>query len=301
MNSPEPIQHPGLFRITRLGVAGESPGRIRGLEQSGDLRRTVGGREVLNEYKDGEVTVNNGTMYDLNDLVSGLRSGVHLEQATGINDMAGLSRTEATTRPICLEPMNTVTTTPEPASPILSAIGVGMMAVGAVRRKRTRRNRSFDSAGESEGILPLESVNLYKGSLNAGAPRLKVLRLCGGLLFGILLLDLRASGYGDAITFTGTLSSDGSTVGSGDPVITDPATINIGDPFSILLNYNPASFALSGSSYILTDASASVKFDGYSFGYASAAGNYIEFATPGRVRSGHRIVSHVLVCRRMRF
>jgi hypothetical protein len=45
----------------------------------------------------------------------------------------------------------------------------------------------------------------------------------------------------DMITITGTLTSDGSAIGSGDPVITNSSTINTGDPFSIALSYDPAS------------------------------------------------------------
>jgi hypothetical protein len=32
---------------------------------------------------------------------------------------------------------------------------------------------------------------------------------------------------------------------------------------------------------VLTNADLTLQFDGYSFGYASAAGNYLEFASPG--------------------
>jgi hypothetical protein len=99
------------------------------------------------------------------------------------------------------------------------------------------------------------------------------------LLLGVLLLSSQTA-RADIVTFTGRLTSDGSAVGSGDPVITDPTTINAGDPFSILLTYNPASFTHSGSSYVLTDASLTLQFDGYSFAYKSAAGDYIEFSTP---------------------
>src|SRR5258708_3621576 len=90
----------------------------------------------------------------------------------------------------------------------------------------------------------------------------------------------------DVVKFSGVLNSDGSAVGSGDPVIANPATINVGDPFSILLNYDPASFTHSGGSYVLTNATLTLTFDGYSFPYASAAGNYIEFSTPGAYGSG---------------
>lgn len=101
-----------------------------------------------------------------------------------------------------------------------------------------------------------------------------------GFLVAAMLLGGQAA-RPDAIVFTGNLSSDGTAVGSGDPVITDPTTVNTGDPFSVTLSYDPAAFANSGSSYVLTDASVALKFDGYSFGYTSAAGNYIEFSTPG--------------------
>ena len=88
------------------------------------------------------------------------------------------------------------------------------------------------------------------------------------------------------ITITGNLTSDGSAVGSGDPVIGDPATINVGDAFSILLSYDPASVIQSGSSFVLTNAGLTLQFDGYTFGYASAAGNYIELSSPGVFGSG---------------
>ena len=90
----------------------------------------------------------------------------------------------------------------------------------------------------------------------------------------------------DTVTITGNLSSDGTAVGSGDPVITDPSTINIGDPFSLLINYDPASFTQSGSSYVLTSATAELQFDGYEFDYSTAGGNYIEFASPGAYGPG---------------
>jgi hypothetical protein len=77
------------------------------------------------------------------------------------------------------------------------------------------------------------------------------------------------------------LTSDGSAVGSGDPVIGDPSTINTGDPFSIVLSYDPASFTHSGSSFVLTNAGLTLQFDSYLFGYSSAAGNYLEFSSPG--------------------
>jgi hypothetical protein len=85
----------------------------------------------------------------------------------------------------------------------------------------------------------------------------------------------------DMITITGNLTSDGSAVGSGDPVISDPSTINPGDPFSIVLSYDPASVIQSGSSFVLTNAGLTLQFDGYTFGYTSAAGNYLEFSSPG--------------------
>lgn len=90
----------------------------------------------------------------------------------------------------------------------------------------------------------------------------------------------------DVVSFTGNLTSDGAAVGSGDPVITNPSTIHIGDPFSILLTYNPASFTHSANSYVLLDSSLTLKFDGYSFGYTSAAGNYLALYTPGAFGSG---------------
>lgn len=67
-------------------------------------------------------------------------------------------------------------------------------------------------------------------------------------------------------------------------MITNPSTTNIGEPFSISLSYNPASFTLTGSSYFLTGATVTLQFDGSSFAYTAA--NYIEFATPGAYGAG---------------
>lgn len=101
-------------------------------------------------------------------------------------------------------------------------------------------------------------------------------------VLGAILISLCSqSARADSITITGNLTSDGSAVGSGDPVITNPSTINSGDPFSVGLSYDPASFTQSGSSFVLTNASLTLQFDGYTFGYSSAAGNYLEFASPG--------------------
>lgn len=111
----------------------------------------------------------------------------------------------------------------------------------------------------------------------------------GAILISVCSQTARA----DMVTFTGNLASDGSAVGSGDPVITNPSTINTGDPFSIALSYDPASFIQSGSSFVLTNASLTLQFDGYSFGYASASGNYIEFSAPGVFGSG---TTSFLVC-----
>jgi hypothetical protein len=69
-------------------------------------------------------------------------------------------------------------------------------------------------------------------------------------------------------------------VGSSDPVITNPSAINVNDPFTINLNFDP-SFTQSGSSHVLTNASRTLQFDGYTFNDASASGNYIEFSSPG--------------------
>ena len=91
---------------------------------------------------------------------------------------------------------------------------------------------------------------------------------------------------GDSVTVTGALSSDQTAVASGDPVITNPSTINIGDPFTIVLNYDPASFSHVGSTYTLTDASLTLDFDSYSFGYSTVAGNYLAISTPGAFGPG---------------
>jgi|SRR5579871_2103840 len=99
----------------------------------------------------------------------------------------------------------------------------------------------------------------------------------GAIFISVCIQTARA----DMLTINGNLTSDGAAVGSGDPVITNPSTINIGDPFSIALSYDPASFIHSGNSYVLTSASLTLQFDGYMFGYDSGAGNYIEFSSPG--------------------
>lgn len=99
---------------------------------------------------------------------------------------------------------------------------------------------------------------------------------------GVILISLCSqTARADMITITGKLTSDGSAVSSGDPVITNPFTINSEDAFSIGLSYDPTSFTQSGSSFVLTNASLTLQFDGYKFGYSSAAGNYLEFASPG--------------------
>ena len=112
-------------------------------------------------------------------------------------------------------------------------------------------------------------------------------------LGAILICLCSQTARADLVTFTGNLTSDGTAVGSGDPVITDPSTINVSDPFSITLNYDPASFTQSGSSYVLTNASLTLQFDGYSFGYGSASGNYIEFSSPGAIGTG---TTSFLIC-----
>jgi hypothetical protein len=111
---------------------------------------------------------------------------------------------------------------------------------------------------------------------------------------GAILMSLCGqTARADLVSISGNLTSDGSAVGSGDPVIIDPSTINPGDPFSITLSYDPASFTQSGSSYVLTNASLMLQFDGYTFGYTSAAGNYIEFSTPGAFGRG---TTSFLIC-----
>ena len=82
----------------------------------------------------------------------------------------------------------------------------------------------------------------------------------------------------DSITIAGNLTSDGTAVGTGDPVITDPSTINWGDSYLILLTYDPSSFIQTGNSFVLTDSSLTLQFDGYQFGYSTAAGNYLQLS-----------------------
>jgi hypothetical protein len=95
------------------------------------------------------------------------------------------------------------------------------------------------------------------------------------------------------IVIPGNLTSDGSAVGSGDPVISNSSTINPGDPFSIVLSYDPAGVTQSGNSYVLTNAGLTLQFDGYAFSYGSAAGNYIEFSSPGAFGPG---TTSFLIC-----
>jgi hypothetical protein len=106
-------------------------------------------------------------------------------------------------------------------------------------------------------------------------------RIPVAVLGAILISLFSQSARADSITVNGNLTSDGSAVGSGDPVITNPSTINPSDPFSIVLSYDPASFTQTGSSFVLTNASLTLQFDSYTFGYSSAAGNYLEFSSPG--------------------
>ena len=69
---------------------------------------------------------------------------------------------------------------------------------------------------------------------NVRAVRIPIAAL-GAIAISLFSQTARA----DMISITGNLTSDGSAVGSGDPVISDPSTINPGDPFSIVLNYDP--------------------------------------------------------------
>lgn len=109
----------------------------------------------------------------------------------------------------------------------------------------------------------------------------KKVRMPIAALGAILISPFSQTARADMIAITGNLTSDGTAVGSGDPVITNPSTINSRDPFSIFLSYDPAGFTQSGSSFVLTNASLTLQFDGYTFGYSSAAGNYLEFGSPG--------------------
>ena len=112
--------------------------------------------------------------------------------------------------------------------------------------------------------------------------------------FGVILIALCSqTARAGIIIITGNLTSDGSAVGSGDPVISDPSTINSGDPFSIALNYDAAGFTQSGNSFVLTNAGLTLQFDGYTFGYGTAAGNYIEFSSPGAFGPG---TTSFLIC-----
>jgi len=109
----------------------------------------------------------------------------------------------------------------------------------------------------------------------------------------LAVLACAQSAQADSITISGNLSSDGTAVGSGDPVITDPSTINFGDPFSIVFTYDPTTATQSGGNFTLNDASLTLTFDSYSFTYSTAAGNFLEFSTPGAFGSG---TASFLVC-----
>src|SRR5260370_23586005 len=116
------------------------------------------------------------------------------------------------------------------------------------------------------------------------------LRLLMVFIFSVSAQLARA----DSILFTGNLTSDGAAVGSGDPIIINPGTINLGDPFAVALTYDPSSFTQpTSNSYLLTNASLTLAFDGYSFLYTSAGGNFIEFATPGAFGAG---TASFLIC-----
>ncbi len=103
----------------------------------------------------------------------------------------------------------------------------------------------------------------------------------------ILALSVSApSAKADTIDMSGNLSSDSTAVSPTDPVITNPSTINMGDSLSMVLTYDPTGYTQSGNSYVFTSATFDLSFDGYSFDYSSAAGNYIEMSTPGVFGSG---------------
>ena len=146
----------------------------------------------------------------------------------------------------------------------------------------------YNRTGDHEMISEWKSRSNGLSERNVRRVRIPIAAL-GAILISLCSQTARA----DMITITGNLTSDGAAVGSGDPVIVNPSTINSGDPFSITLNYDPASFTQSGSSYVLTSASLTLQFDGYSFGYDSAAGNYIEFASPGAFGAG---TTSFLIC-----
>jgi hypothetical protein len=136
-----------------------------------------------------------------------------------------------------------------------------------------------DRTGGHEMIS--ESKSRSNGPWERNVRTVKRARIPIAALGAIFLSLCNQTARADLITITGNLTSDGSAVGSGDPVIVNPSTINSGDPFSIVLSYDPASFTQSGNSYVLTNAGLTLQFDSYTFGYASAAGNYLEFSSPG--------------------
>ncbi|HXA05312.1 MAG TPA: PEP-CTERM sorting domain-containing protein [Bryobacteraceae bacterium] len=145
--------------------------------------------------------------------------------------------------------------------------------------------------GDREMISEAKSSS--NGPWERSARNVRRVRIPIAALGAILVSLFSQTARADLITITGNLTSDGSAVGSGDPVIVNPSTINSGDPFSIVLSYDPASFTHSGSSYVLTNASLTLQFDSYMFSYDSAGGNYLEFSSPGVFGSG---TTSFLIC-----
>jgi hypothetical protein len=133
----------------------------------------------------------------------------------------------------------------------------------------------------------LESQRQVPGAFRSGN-RLNTNRRFGPMLASVFvaLLISAQNVRADVITFGGTSISDGTAVSPSDPIITNPSAIHPGDSFSGTLTFTPASFTHSGNSYVLTDASFTLHFDGYSFQYASGLGNYLALVTPGAFGAG---------------
>jgi hypothetical protein len=81
------------------------------------------------------------------------------------------------------------------------------------------------------------------------------------------------------IDLSGTLTADNTAVSPTDPVIT--GGITSGSALSMVLTYDPSQVTQTGNSFVFNSATFDLSFDGYAFAYSSAAGNYIEMATPG--------------------
>ncbi len=116
-------------RMTDLGrLAGRYGSEGRGINASGEVTGDSNGRAFLYDA---------GTLYDLSTLVSsGLSSGVFLADANGINDNGWIVADGSNGQAYLLEPTAPEPTVPEPASIALLALGAGVAATLAGRRRK---------------------------------------------------------------------------------------------------------------------------------------------------------------------